>query len=115
MKIIKIKEIMNQPKLKIAFSSLLLTLAACQSIPENPDDMKEGLDQAISETQALNSPKALTQVPSSVQEELMQQGMAQAKHGLLSEKRLEISATAVQAKDFLTAIVEGSSYCCYTS
>lgn len=101
---------MKQSKLKIAFSSLWLTLAACQSIPENPAEMKEGLDQAISDTKALNSPKALTQVPNSVQEELMQQGMAQAKHGLLSEKRLEISATEVQAKDFLTAIVDGSSY-----
>lgn len=49
-------------------------------------------------------------MPNSVQEELMLQGMAQAKHGLLSEKRLEISATGVDAKNFLTAIVEGSNY-----
>ena len=110
MKIIKIKELMKQSKLKITLSTLLLTLAGCQSIPGNPDDMKEGLDQALNETKALNSPKALTQVPNSVQEELMLQGMAQAKHGLLSEKRLEISATAVDAKNFLTAIVEGSNY-----
>lgn len=101
---------MKQSKLKITLSTLLLTLAGCQSIPGNPDDMKEGLDQALNETKALNSPKALTQVPNSVQEELMLQGMAQAKHGLLSEKRLEISATAVDAKNFLTAIVEGSNY-----
>lgn len=110
MKIIKIKELMKQSKLKITLSTLLLTLAGCQSIPGNPDDMKEGLDQALNETKALNSPKALTQVPNSVQEELMLQGMAQAKHGLLSEKRLEISATGVDAKNFLTAIVEGSNY-----
>lgn len=101
---------MKQSKLKITLSTLLLTLAGCQSIPGNPDDMKEGLDQALNETKALNSPKALTQVPNSVQEELMLQGMAQAKHGLLSEKRLEISATGVDAKNFLTAIVEGSNY-----
>jgi MSHA biogenesis protein MshL len=72
--------------------------------------MKAGLEQAISETNVLNSPKPLTQVPNSVQKELMQQNMAQAKQGLLSEKRLEISATSVAAKDFFTAIVEGSAY-----
>ena len=101
---------MKQLKLKIALSTILLTLAACQSIPDQPTDMKEGLDQAIDDTKAFNSPKALTQVPSSVQQELMSQSMAQAKHGLLAEKRLEISAISVDAKDFFAAIVEGSSY-----
>lgn len=101
---------MKQSKLKIALSTLLLALAGCQSTPKSPDDMKEGLTQAISETEALNGPKALTEVPNSVQQELMQQGLAQAKQGLLSEKRLEISAVSVDAKDFFAAIVEGSSY-----
>ncbi|MBL4940386.1 MAG: pilus (MSHA type) biogenesis protein MshL [Colwellia sp.] len=101
---------MKQSKLNIALATLLLTLVGCQSMPRHPNDMNEGLEQAISETKALNSPKALTQVPNSVQQELMQQNMAQAKQGLLSEKRLEISATSVAAKDFLTAIVEGSAY-----
>jgi len=101
---------MKQSKLKIALSTLLLTLGGCQTTPDQPVDMKEGLEQAISETKVLNSPKALTQVPSSVQHELMQENMAQAKQGLLSEKRLEISATSVAAKDFFTAIVDGSTY-----
>ncbi len=101
---------MKQPKLKVALSTLLLTLAGCQSIPNSPDDMKNELAQAINETETLNTPKALTEVPSSVQQELMQQGLAQAKQGLLSEKRLEISAVSVDAKDFFAAIVEGSSY-----
>ena len=101
---------MKQSKLKIALSSLLLTFAGCQSTPDHPVDMNEGLEQAISETKTLNSPKPLTQVPNSVQQELMLQNMAQAKQGLLSEKRLEISATSVAAKDFFTAIVEGSDY-----
>ena len=101
---------MKQSKLKIALSSLLLTLAGCQSTPDHPVDMNEGLEQAISETKTLNSPKPLTQVPNSVQQELMLQNMTQAKQGLLSEKRLEISATSVAAKDFFTAIVEGSDY-----
>jgi MSHA biogenesis protein MshL len=100
---------MKQSKLKIALSTLLLTLVGCQTTPEQPADMKAGLAQAISETKALNSPKPLTQVPNSVQQELMQHNMAQAKQGLLSEKRLEISASSVAAKDFFTAIVEGST------
>tara|TARA_R110001583_G_scaffold36_3_gene287 strand:+ start:4395 stop:6083 length:1689 start_codon:yes stop_codon:yes gene_type:complete len=101
---------MKQSKLKIALSILLLAFAGCQSTPDHPADIKEGLDQAISETKTLNSPKPLTQVPNSVQQELMLQNMAQAKQGLLSEKRLEISATSVDAKDFFTAIVDGSTY-----
>ncbi len=101
---------MKQSKLKIAFSTLLLAFAGCQSTPDHPVDMKAGLDQAISETETLNSPKPLTQIPNSVQQELMLQNMAQAKQGLLSEKRLEITATSVAAKDFFTAIVEGSAY-----
>jgi MSHA biogenesis protein MshL len=101
---------MKQSKLKIAISTLLLAFAGCQSTPDHPTDMTEGLDQAINDTKMLHSPKALTQVPNSVQQELMLQNMAQAKQGLLSEKRLEISATSVAAKDFFTAIVEGSTY-----
>ncbi|NQY86374.1 MAG: pilus (MSHA type) biogenesis protein MshL [Colwellia sp.] len=101
---------MKQSKFKIALSTLLLTLSGCQTTPDQPVDMKAGLAQAISETKLLNSPKPLTQVPNSVQQELMQQSMMQAKLGLLAEKRLEVSATSVAAKDFFTAIVEGSSY-----
>jgi MSHA biogenesis protein MshL len=101
---------MKQLKLKIVLSTLLLTLSGCQTTPDQPVEMKEGLEQAISETKVLNSPKPLTQVPNSVQQELMQENMAQAKQGLLSEKRLEISATSVAAKDFFTAIVQGSTY-----
>lgn len=101
---------MKQSKLKIALSTLLVTLVGCQSIPDQPKDMKESLEQAINETNELNSPKALTQIPNSVQQELMQENMAEAKQNLLSEKRLEVSATSVNAKDFFTAIVEGSAY-----
>ena len=101
---------MKQSKLKIALSTLLLSLSGCQTTPDQPADMKASLEQAISETKELNSPKPLTQVPNSVQEELMQKNMAQAKQGLLSEKRLEVSASSVAAKNFFTAIVEGSAY-----
>lgn len=101
---------MKQSKLKIALSTLILVVSGCQSTPDHPVDMKENLDQAISETKILNSPKPLTEIPNSVQKELMLQNMSQAKQGLLAEKRLEIAATSVAAKDFFTAIVEGSTY-----
>jgi MSHA biogenesis protein MshL len=101
---------MKQTKLKIALSTLLFTLTGCQTTPNQPVDMKEGLEQAVNETKVLNTRKPLTQVPSSVQQELLQDNMAQAKQGLLSEKRLEISASSVAANDFFTAIVEGSTY-----
>jgi len=101
---------MKYSKLKIVLSSLLLTLVGCQTTPDAPVDMQEGLDSAIKDTRQLNAPKPLTQVPNSVQQELMQQSMAGAKQGMLNEKRLEVSATSVDAKDFFTAVVKGSAY-----
>lgn len=101
---------MKNTQLSLLFSGILLVLTGCQSTPKQPNDFKSGLDQAISETQASKAPKPLTQVPNSVQQELMQQSMVEAKAGLLAEKRLQIAATAVEAKDFFNAIVEGSPY-----
>ena len=97
-------------KLNIALSTLLFALVGCQSVPKDAVDMKEGLDEAIKETKSFNGPKPLTQVPSSVQQELMLNDMNQAKQGMLAEKRLEVSATEVDAKDFFQAIVRGSRY-----
>ncbi|RHW76915.1 pilus (MSHA type) biogenesis protein MshL [Colwellia sp. RSH04] len=101
---------MKNIPISIIISSLVLALAGCQSVPLQPTDFKEGLSEAIEDTKAVNAPKPLTQVPNAVQQEVMQQSMAQAKQSLLSEKRLEVSATAVEAKDFFNAIVEGSAY-----
>jgi len=99
------------PKLsRTSLLLLLLTLNGCQSVPNDPVTMKKGLDKAISDTAKLNAPKALTQVPDAVQQELMQHNMQQAKQGLLAEKRLQVAATSVDAKDFFTAIVDGSPY-----
>ncbi len=101
---------MNKLKLTFALSTMFFTLVGCQSVPNAPVDMKEGLDTAIKETEAFNGPKPLTQVPRSVQQELMLNDMNQAKQGMLAEKRLEISATEVAAKEFFQAIVRGSRY-----
>lgn len=102
--------VMKKFQLSLLFSGLVLSLVGCQSVPSQPDDIKDGLNQAIVDTESLNAPKPLTQVPNSVQQELMQQSMSEAKQGLLAEKRLQVAATAVEAKDFFTALVEGSPY-----
>jgi MSHA biogenesis protein MshL len=101
---------MKKLKLKIVLSALFLALVGCQSVPNDPVEIKEDLDAAIKEARKLNGPKPLTQVPNSVQQELMLNNMTQAKQGMLAEKRLEISATEVDAKDFFQAIVRGSRY-----
>ncbi|WP_232771101.1 pilus (MSHA type) biogenesis protein MshL [Colwellia sp. 75C3] len=101
---------MKKLKLKIALSTLCFALVGCQSVPNDPTELKEDLDAAIKETKSLNAPKPLMRVPNSVQQELMLNNMSQAKQGMLAEKRLEISATEVDAKDFFQAIVRGSRY-----
>ncbi len=109
-KAINIMSYKKQFLLKVALPTALLLLVGCQTTPDTPTEMKNALDDLITETEALNHPKPLMQVPNFVQQELMKQSMKQAKNGLLAEKRLEVSASSVSAKDFFTAIVEGSSY-----
>ena len=101
---------MKNLKFKIAISSFFLALVGCQTVPNDPVEMKDQLDSAITQTKAFNGPKPLTQLPSSVQQELMLNNLSQAKQNMLAEKRLEISATEVDAKDFFQAMVQGSAY-----
>jgi MSHA biogenesis protein MshL len=101
---------MNKLKLNIALSTLFFILVGCQTAPNDPIEIKEDLDASIKAAKKFNGPKPLTQVPNSVQQELMLNDMNQAKQGMLAEKRLEVSATEVDAKDFFQAIVRGSRY-----
>ena len=101
---------MKKIKYSLTLCSCLLVLIGCQSAPRAPEHIERALDKAIAETEALNAPKPLSEVPDDVQQELMQQSMHQAKQGLLAEKRLEISANNVAAPHFFAAIVEGSPY-----
>ena len=101
---------MKKLKLNITLLALLFSLIGCQTVPNDAVDIKEGLDAAIKETESFNGPKPLTQIPNSVQQELMLNDMNLAKQGMLAEKRLEVSATEVDAKDFFQAIVRGSQY-----
>jgi len=101
---------MKQIKINLVLTSCLIALIGCQTAPKSPDHMKKSLEQAIVETKELKTPKALSSVPDDIQQELMQQSFEQAKQGLLAEKRLEISANNVAAKNFFAAIVEDSPY-----
>ena len=95
---------------KCLISLLSLTAFGCQTVPDAPTEINNELDKAIQESTQRKAPKPLTQLPSSVQQELMQQSMQTAKNGLLAEKRLEIAASEVQARDFFAALVDDSSY-----
>ncbi len=101
---------MKKIKSNITLPVLFLALVGCQSVPNDPVELKEDLDLAIKETKTFSGPKPLTQIPNSVQQELMLNDMNQVKQGMLAEKRLEVSATEVEAKDFFQAIVNGSRY-----
>lgn len=89
---------------------LSISVIGCQTVPDAPKEINNELDKAIAESTQRKTPKPLTQLPSSVKQELMQQRMQTAKNGLLAEKRLEIAASEVNAQDFFAALVEDSSY-----
>jgi MSHA biogenesis protein MshL len=100
---------MKYSQVNLYCGTLLLALLGCKSTPDAPKEMNAELDKAIAQS-SKPAPKALTAVPSSVQQELMQQSIGQARQGLLAEKRLEIAASNVAAQDFFTALVDGSPF-----
>ena len=104
------KNNMKNSLLGKALLTSLLALAGCQSVPDSPDNIIKELDKAVEQSSTAKAPKPLTAVPNSVQQELMQQNMQSARQTLLAEKRLEISAKQVNAKDFFAAVVEDSPY-----
>lgn len=99
---------MKQSQIRLFLCSLTLSLIGCQSVPDAPVEMTKALDEALVDSKKASTRKPLSQVPNAVQQELMQNSLAQAKQGLLAEKRLEIAAKDVAAKDFFAAIVEDS-------
>lgn len=101
---------MNKLKKSVTLVSILLFMMGCESTPDAPTQVNNALDQAISDSSKTQQPKPLSQLPSSVKQELMQQNMQQAKQGLLAEKRLEIAASGVDAQQFFAALVEDSPY-----
>ncbi|MFT6506090.1 pilus (MSHA type) biogenesis protein MshL [Colwellia polaris] len=105
------KIIMNKKhQMKLLCCSAFIVLVGCQSAPKPPTDITQALDKAIDQSKQPKAPKPLQALPNSVRQELMQQEIQQARHGLLAEKRLEIAASGVAADQFFAAIVDDSSY-----
>jgi len=100
---------MKNSQSKLYCFTLLLALFGCQTAPSQPTEITDALDKAIKES-SKTAPKALTKVPSAIQQELMQRSMSQARDGLLAEKRLEIAASDVNAQEFFAALVDESPY-----
>ena len=105
------KIIMNKKhQMKLLCCSAFIALVGCQSAPKPPTDVTQALDKAIEQSKQPIAPKPLQALPNSVRQELMQQEIQQARHGLLAEKRLEIAASGVAADQFFAAIVDDSPY-----
>jgi MSHA biogenesis protein MshL len=100
---------MKNTQRKVYSFTLILALLGCQTAPNKPTEIIDALDKAIEES-SKPAPKALTQVPNAIQQELMQRNINQAREGLLAEKRLEIAASDVSAQEFFAALVDESSY-----
>lgn len=101
---------MKQPTLRICSLLMLVGLASCQSVPQPPTEITQELDQAIASSEEKQKPAPLKALPNSVQQELMQGEIQQARAGLLAEKRLDIAASDVGAQAFFAALVEDSPY-----
>ena len=98
---------------KLPLAACLCSLAflmSCQSTPSQPHMVNNALDKAIAQTNKNKQPKPLTAIPSEVQQDLIHLKMGQARQSLLAEKRLEIAANNIEAKDFFAAIVNDSPY-----
>jgi len=101
--------IMKKSIISLGICSLVLLLG-CQSTPPQPTVVKSALDDIINQSNTPKKTKPLANIPNSVQQELMQLKMGQARKNLLAEKRLEIAASDINAKDFFAAIVADSPY-----
>jgi MSHA biogenesis protein MshL len=100
---------MKNSQSKFYCFTLFIALFGCQTAPDKPTEIINALDKAI-EASSKPAPKALTQVPNAIQQELMQSRVSQARQGLLAEKRLEIAASDVSAQEFFAALVDESLY-----
>lgn len=107
------KKILIKNKNTLYVCAISIVLGACnmtppKSTPASPTVVLDDLDKSIAASKA--PPKPLTTLPDSVQNELREQSLYQAREGLLAEKRLEIAAKGANAKDFFAAVIEDSPY-----
>ncbi|MEW6997608.1 pilus (MSHA type) biogenesis protein MshL [Colwelliaceae bacterium BS250] len=102
--------------LSLVYTSAL-AISGCSSTSEEPksdvqqQQPKDVLDESINDTSAEPvKAKPLSQVPLSVQQDIMQQGLATARDSLMLEKRMDVAANQIPATNFFSAIVADSDF-----
>lgn len=92
---------------KLVVAILVSSLVGCSMGHRDPVEIKESLNESIN---AANS-KALHDLPSSVQDDLMPQLNSDAMSpGMETAKRFRIQAKGVEARTFFASLVKGTEY-----
>ncbi|MEZ8062582.1 MULTISPECIES: pilus (MSHA type) biogenesis protein MshL [Vibrio] len=92
---------------KLVVAILVSSLVGCSMGHRDPVEIKESLNESIN---AANS-KALHDLPSSVQDDLMPQLNSDAMlPGMETAKRFRIQAKGVEARTFFASLVKGTEY-----
>ncbi|MGB1974439.1 MAG: pilus (MSHA type) biogenesis protein MshL, partial [Vibrio toranzoniae] len=92
---------------KLVVAILVSSLVGCSMGHRDPVEIKESLNESINEANS----KALHDLPSSVQDDLMPQLNSDAMSpGMETAKRFRIQAKGVEARTFFASLVKGTEY-----
>ncbi|MFI3274855.1 pilus (MSHA type) biogenesis protein MshL [Vibrio sp.] len=92
---------------KLVVAILVSSLVGCSMGHRDPVEIKESLNESINEANS----KALHELPSSVQDDLMPQlDSDSASPGMETVKRFRIQAKGVEARTFFASLVKGTEY-----
>ncbi|MFV8460104.1 pilus (MSHA type) biogenesis protein MshL [Vibrio campbellii] len=92
---------------KLVVAILVSSLVGCSMGHRDPVEIKESLNESINEANS----KALHELPSSVQDDLMPQLNSDAMSpGMETVKRFRIQAKGVEARTFFASLVKGTEY-----
>lgn len=92
---------------KLVVAILVSSLVGCSMGHRDPVEIKESLNESINEANS----KALHDLPSSVQDDLMPQLNSDAMSpGMETVKRFRIQAKGVEARTFFASLVKGTEY-----
>ncbi|UPR55474.1 pilus (MSHA type) biogenesis protein MshL [Vibrio sp. ED004] len=92
---------------KLVVAILVSSLVGCSMGHRDPVEIKESLNESINEANS----KALHELPSSVQDDLMPQlDSDSVSPGMETVKRFRIQAKGVEARTFFASLVKGTEY-----
>ncbi|WP_122053999.1 pilus (MSHA type) biogenesis protein MshL [Vibrio sp. Evd11] len=92
---------------KLVVSILISSLVGCSMGHRDPVEIKESLNESINESNS----KALHDLPSSVQDDLMPQlNTDPLSSGMETVQRFRIQAKGVEARTFFASLVKGTEY-----